>query len=250
MPRTETVPETIGPGAKWFATTHWTVILSAKEGDSPQAIDAMEKLCRTYWGAVYAFIRREGHNAEDARDLTQEFFAQFLAKEHLKHLRHQQGKFRSFLLTFVKHFLSAQRAKARAQKRGAGQVLISLDACSEEEKRLVEGRQDLSAEQVFDRRWVQTVLDNSLRRLRQEYESKGKGALFEKLKDIQPGERGELTYAELGAPLGMTEEAMKTAVRRLRQRQGELVREEIAHTVARGEDIEEEIRHLLAALRA
>src|SRR5262252_5230362 len=119
MPRTEAVPDTIGPGAKWFTTTHWTVILSAKEGDSPQAIDAMEKLCRTYWGAVYAFIRREGHDAEDARDLTQEFFAQFLAKDHLKHLRHQQGRFRSFMLTFVKHFLSAERARARAQKRAA-----------------------------------------------------------------------------------------------------------------------------------
>jgi RNA polymerase sigma-70 factor (ECF subfamily) len=210
----------------------------------------MEKLCRTYWAPVYAFIRREGHDREDARDLTQEFFAQLLAKDYLRHLRHQRGKFRSFLLTFVKHFLSAQRAKARAQKRGAGLVLFSLDACSEEERRLVEARPDLNAEQVFDRRWVQTALDNSLRRLREEYECKGKSVLFEKLKDIQPGERGELTYAELGALLGMTEEAIKTAVRRLRQRQGEILREEIAHTVARGEDIEEEIRHLLTALRA
>jgi RNA polymerase sigma-70 factor (ECF subfamily) len=250
MPETRAEPEVVGAYAGSFATTHWTVVLAAKDRSSPDAFEAMEKLCRTYWGPVYGFIRRDGHDVEAARDLTQEFFAQLLAKDHLKHLRHQRGKFRSFLLTFVKHFLSSERAKARAQKRGGGMVLISMDACSVEERQLVEAKPDLSAEQVFDRRWVQTVLENSLERLRREYLSKGKSELFELLKDIQPGERGELTYAELGAPLGMTEEAMKTAVRRLRRRQGEILREEIAQTVAHGEDIEEEVRHLMAALRA
>ena len=250
MPETPTKAEPIGVRADYFATTHWTVILAARDGLSPHATEAMEKLCRAYWGPLYSFIRREGHDAEEARDLTQEFFAQLLAKDYLRHLRHQEGKFRSFLLTFVKHFLSGERAKARAQKRGGGLALISLDACSEEERRLVEARPDLSAEQVFDRRWVQTALENSLRRLREEYVSRGKGQLFECLKDIQPGERGELTYAQLGEQLGMTQDAMKSAVKRLRQRQGEILREEIAHTVARGEDIEAEIRHLLTALQA
>ena len=128
-------------------------------------------------------------------------------------------------------------------------VLISLDACSEEERQLVEAKNGFSAEQVFDRRWVQTVLENSLQRLREEYVSKGKKDLFELLKDIQPGQRGELTYAEIGERLGMSEDAIKTAVLRLRRRQGEILREEIAQTVALEGDIEEEIRHLLATLR-
>jgi RNA polymerase sigma factor (sigma-70 family) len=249
MPETRAEAESIGAYPGSFATTHWTVVLTAKDKASPQAAEAMEKLCRTYWGPVYAFIRREGHDAEESRDLTQGFFAQLLAKDHLKHLRDQRGKFRSFLLTFVKHFLNGERAKARAQKRGGGMVLLSMDAFSEEERQLVEAKPDLSAEQVFDRRWVQTVLENSLQRLREEYVSKEKGQLFELLKDIQPSERGELTYAEIGERLGMTEDAIKTAVLRLRRRQGEMLREEIAQTVARGEDIEEEIRHLLEALR-
>jgi RNA polymerase sigma-70 factor (ECF subfamily) len=237
------------PRAQWFATTHWSVVLAAKDGDSPLAAEAMERLCRTYWAPVYAFIRREGQDATAAQDLTQEFFANFLAKDYLGHLRHQRGRFRSFLLTFVKHFLSGERAKARAQKRGGGKVFVSLEACSVEERRLVEAKSDLSAEQLFDRRWAETVLQNSLERLRADYETQGKGALFDRLKDIQPGERGDVTYAQLGASLGMTEEAIKTAVRRLRRRHAECLREEIAQTVAKAEDIDNEIRHLMAVLQ-
>src|SRR5437867_10449751 len=174
------------PEAKWFTTTHWSVVLAAKEGGSARADEAMESLCCTYWPPLYAFIRREGHEPEEARDLTQEFFAQLLAKDYLGLLRHQRGKFRSFLLTFVKHFLCAERAKARAQKRGAGKVLFSLDGCSAEERRLASTLSDLSAEEIFDRRWAETMLDNSVERLRQEYAEKGKAALFEKLKDLQP----------------------------------------------------------------
>jgi RNA polymerase sigma factor (sigma-70 family) len=240
----------VHPNASLFATTHWSVVLAAKEIDSGQVAEALETLCRTYWPPIYAFTRRMGYDPATAQDLTQEFFSQFLAKDYLGHLRHQKGKFRSFLLTFLKHFLGAERAKARAQKRGGGKMLFSLDACSVEELRLIEAVPDLSAEQAFDLRWAQTVLENSLQRLREKYATKGKGALFERLKDLRPGERGELTYAELGASLNMTEEAIKTAVLRLRRRQGEILREEIAHTVTSAEDIEEEIRHFMAALRA
>jgi RNA polymerase sigma-70 factor (ECF subfamily) len=232
-----------------FASTHWSVVLAAREAGSLQADEAMESLCRTYWPPIYAFIRRTGYDPATAQDLTQGFFSQFLAKDHLGHLCHQNGKFRSFLLTFVKHFLSGERARARAQKRGGGIVFLSLDACSAEEQRLIEAVPDSSAEQAFDRRWAQTVLEKSLQRLRQEYGVKGNGELFERLKDLRPGERGELTYQELGASLNMTEEAIKTAVSRLRRRQGEILREEIAHTVSRTEDIEEEIRHFIAILR-
>src|SRR5262249_31901442 len=158
VPETRAEPESIWACPGSFATTHWTVVLTAKDKSSPHAAEAMEKLCRTYWKPVYSFIRREGNDAEEARDLTHEYFAQPLAKEHLKHLRDQRGKFRSFLLTFVKHFLCSERAKARALKRGGGMVLISMDACSEEERQLVEAKPYFSAEQVFDRRWVQTVL--------------------------------------------------------------------------------------------
>ena len=221
----------------------------AKDGDTPQAGSAMEKLCRSYWPPIYSFIRREGYDATEAQDLTQSFFAQLLSKDYLGHLRHQRGKFRSFLLTFVKHFLSSERTKARAQKRGAGKVFISLDGCSAEERRLAEVVPDMNAEQVFDRRWAETILNTSLDRLRDEYVAKGNGPLFEKLKEIQPGERGELSYAELGALMGMSEEAIKSAVRRMRRRHGEILREEIAHTVARREDIEAEIRYLLAVLQ-
>jgi RNA polymerase sigma-70 factor (ECF subfamily) len=248
MSRSGSEPGAHSSGA-WFATTHWSVVLSAKEVNAAQSSQALETLCRTYWPPIYAFIRRTGFDPASAQDLTQEFFSQFLLKDHLAHLRHQRGKFRSFLLTFVKHFLSAERAKARAQKRGGGKLFLSLDDCSTEEHGLIEAVPDLSAEQLFDRRWAQAVMNKSLRRLRDEYARKGKSALFERLKDLRPGERGELTYEELGASLNMTEEALKTAVLRLRRRQGEILREEIAQTVAGSEDIEEEIRHFMAVLR-
>jgi RNA polymerase sigma-70 factor (ECF subfamily) len=244
-----TLNDELAPNARAFVTTHWSVVLAAKEESTPQSSEALETLCRTYWPPIYAFIRRLGYDPVTAQDLTQDFFVQFLAKGHLEHLRDQRGKFRSFLLTFLKHFLSNERARARAQKRGGGKLFISIDGCSMEELRLIKDLHDLTAEQVFDRRWAQTVMDNSLRRLRFEYFSKGKASLFEQLKDLRPGERGELTYAQLGAALNMTEDAIKTAVVRLRQRHGEILREEIAQTVARAEDIEEEIRHFMTVLR-
>ena len=231
-----------------FATTHWSVVLAAKSGGSPPADDAMEKLCRAYWPPLYAYIRREGHSATDAQDLTQEFFARLLAKDYLQHLRHQEGKFRSFLLTFVKHFLSDERDKAGAQKRGGGKTFVSLDETSAEERCLDAPVQGLSPDQIYDRRWAQTVMERALSRLREEHVAGGKAALFEQLKDIQPGEHGAASYAEIGARLGLAEGTIASTVHRLRKRHREIVREEIAHTVARPEEIDEEIRNLLAVL--
>jgi RNA polymerase sigma-70 factor (ECF subfamily) len=205
----------------------------------------MEKLCQTYRPPLYAYIRRAGHNPTDAEDLTQEFFSKLLEKDYLQHLRHREGKFRSFLLTFVKRFLSDERDKARAQKRGGGKTFVSLDEASAEERYLTEAKNGLSPDEMFDRRWAQTIVERALSRLRDEYVAVGKEALFEQLKDIQRGERGESSYAEIGARLGLAEGTIKSAVHRRDRRHREIVREEIAQTVARPEEIDEEIRNLL-----
>jgi RNA polymerase sigma-70 factor (ECF subfamily) len=231
-----------------FATTHWSVVLAAKSGDSPRADEAMEKLCRAYWPPLYAYIRREGHSATDAQDLTQEFFVRLLAKDYLQHLRHQEGKFRSFLLTFVKHFLSDERDKAGAQKRGGGKTFVSLDETLAEERSLEAPMNGLSPDQWYELRWAQWVMERALKRLREEYGTGGKAELFEQLKDIQPGEHGAASYAEIGARLGLARGTIASAVHRLRQRHREILREEIAQTVTRPEEIDEEIGNLLAVL--
>jgi RNA polymerase sigma-70 factor (ECF subfamily) len=247
MAAPESTPPT-DPSGRVFATTHWSVVLAAKTGSSPTSDEAMEKLCRAYWPPLYAYIRREGHGATEAQDLTQEFFARLLAKDYLQHLRHQEGKFRSFLLTFLKHFLSDQRDKAGAQKRGGGKTFVSLDETSAEERFLAAPLNGLSPDQIFERRWAQTVMERALNRLREEYAAGGKAVLFDELKDIQPGVHGESSYAEIGARLGLAEGTIASAVHRLRKRHREIVREEIAQTVARPEEIDEEIRNLLAVL--
>jgi len=249
MPSPDTkVPSGVDRGQQWFATTHWSVVLAAKADDTPQASQAMGNLCRTYWPPLYAYIRREGHDATEAEDLTQEFFARLLEKDFLGHLHHQRGKFRSFLLTFLKHFLAEQRRKAGAQKRGGGQVLVSLDATIGEEGYLLEPVDELTPDQVFERRWAQTVLQTALNRLREEFAARGQIRLFELLQDYQPREPGGQSYADIGRELGMTEAAVKSAVQRMRQRHRELLREEIAQTVSRPEEIEEELRHFRALL--
>jgi RNA polymerase sigma-70 factor (ECF subfamily) len=231
--------------AAWFATTHWSVVLEAKGGDTARANEALEKLCHVYWPPVYAFIRRNGFNSADAQDLTQEFFYRLLTKEYLRHLQDQRGKFRSFLLTFVKHFLSDERDKASAQKRGGGQMLFSLDDTTGEALFQAETATQLGPDQLFERSWAQTVVQQALHRLAGEYAQSGKANLYEKLKELQPGEHGSISYADIGVELGMSETAVKSAVHRLRRRHREILREEIAHTVTRAEDVDDEIRYLI-----
>ena len=235
-------------GPQWFATTHWSVVLTARQGDGSEAADALEKLCRTYWPPLYAYIRRTGCDQTEAQDLTQEFFARLLARDYLRQLRHREGKFRSFLLAYLKNFLSEQRRRAGAQKRGGDCVFISLDAPAGEQGYLLEPVDELTPDQVFERRWAQAVLQRALDRLRQEYAARGQAALFQPLQDYQPREPGGRSYAQLGDELAMTEAAVKSAVQRMRQRHRELLREEIAHTVTRPEEIEEELRHFRAVL--
>jgi RNA polymerase sigma-70 factor (ECF subfamily) len=234
--------------AQWFATTHWSVVLAARESGSARAAGALEELCRAYWRPLYAYIRRDGHNPTEAQDLTQEFFARFLARGYLQHLTHQNGKFRSFLLTFLKHFLSEQRRRDGAQKRGGSCVFISIDEPAGGEGYLLEPVDELTPDEVFERRWAQEILHNALKRLREEYAARGQGSLFEVLQDYQPREPGGRSYAQLGEGLGMTEAAVKSAVQRMRQRHGELLREEIAQTVTRPEEIDEELRYFRGLL--
>jgi RNA polymerase sigma-70 factor (ECF subfamily) len=238
------------PRGEWFATTHWSVVLSAKEGDTATASEALEKLCRTYWPPLYAFVRREGYDEAEAKDLTQEFFLRLIDREFLQRLRHQRGKFRSFLLVFLKNFLLEQRGKASAQKRGGGKVIVSLDQIAEEGSYLHEPVDHFSPDQVFERRWAQTVFQVALNRLRAEFVAAGKSELYDVLKDHQPREAGAPSYTEIGDRFGMTEAAVKSFVQRMRARHRELLREEIANTVMRPDEIDEEIRHLREMLSA
>ena len=238
-----TTPET--PAGRVFVTTHWSVVLRARDKDSPDSEAARERLCRTYWPPLYHYLRREGHSPQDAQDLTQEFLSRFLHRDGLDHLKDQRGKFRSFLLTFLKHFLSDERDRANALKRGGGQQLISLDACEAEERDALGPVDGLSADQIYDRRWARAVMDEAARRLREEYTARGKTELFEQLKDVQPGEHGAQSYAEIGAALGLTEQAMKNAVHGFRRRYGELLRDEIAQTVDDPGEVEAEVQHLM-----
>jgi len=231
-----------------FATTHWSVVFAARDGDSSVAFAALERLCRSYWRPVYAYIRREGCQPADAQDLTQEFFRRFIQKDWIDHLEHQRGKFRSFLLTFLKHFLSDERDRAGAQKRGGGHTFIPLDELHAEERRGFEPFDSLTADRVFERRWAQTLMERAVERLRQEYTEAGKAELFDHLKDLQPGERGALGYAEIGARFGLSEGAVKSAVHRLRLRHRDVLRNEVAATIGNREEVDDEIRHLIQML--
>jgi len=230
-----------------FATTHWSVVLAAKDSDSAAA-RALEQLCRDYWRPIYAYIRRDGRGPADAQDLTQEFLSRFIEKDWLGHLQDRRGKFRSFLLTFLKHFLSDARDRANAQKRGGGLTFISLDELAEEEHHFFEPRDPLTPDQVFERRWAQTLMARAVARLRQEYVDDRKEELFDQLKDLQPGSRSEQNYVEIGARLGMSEGAVKSAVHRLRLRHRDLLRQEIGNTIEDAKDVDGEIQHLIQVL--
>lgn len=236
-------------GAAAFATTHWSVVLEA-QGESPAAQDALEKLCRTYWRPVYSFIRRQGVGLEEAEDFTQGFFALLLERRDLDAVRREKGRLRSYLLTSVKHFLASEKRRAMAIKRGKGQRLVPLEELSAIERTEMEPADPLSADRLYERRWAWTLMEQVLRRLKDEYRTAGNGALFDWLKQLLPDEPGAPSRAEIAARLGMTENAVRQAFHRFRHRYHVLLREEISHTVAIASDIEDELRHLIAVLRA
>src|SRR5437870_5916048 len=236
-----------GPAA--FTTTHWSVVLEA-QGESPAAQEALEKLCRTYWRPIYGFLRRQGFRPEEAEDINQGFFEQLLERRKFSALREEKGRLRSFLLGALKYFLADERRRAMAIKRGEGQRLIPLEDLRADERIDMEPADPVTAEMIYERRWALTVLEQVLDRLKNEYQSAGNTGLFDSLKQLLPDEPGSPSQAEIAAHLGMTENAVRQAFYRFRQRYQSLLREEIAHTVATPGDIEDELRHLIAVVRA
>lgn len=242
--RTEPLERVAERQAGVFATTNWSLVLAASPSCSPQACEALEKLCSAYWYPLYAFVRRHGASAEDAEDLTQAFFAHLLRKDFLSGVGPEKGRFRSFLLACLKHFLADERDKARRLKRGGGSPIISLENEQAERRYQAESRSERSAEELYERRWALDVLARVLERMRQELAQAGKAEIYNELQGCLAGERPDQTYAEIGARLGLSQAAVKITVHRLRLRYRELLRAEIAQTVAEPGDIEEELRHL------
>jgi RNA polymerase sigma factor (sigma-70 family) len=238
--------ESTEPASSKFGPTRWSVVIAAGRDESAAGREALETLCRSYWQPIYAFVRRQGYSPCDAEDLTQEFFARLLESRSLAEVEPAKGRFRSFLLASLKHFLINEGERARAVKRGGGRVLIPIDG------RLAETLQGPdpveTPEQSFERQWALALLERAVSKLRQECAREGKEERYDKLKWTLRTNRRLIPYGELGAELGLSEAAVKVAVFRLRQRYGQLVREEIAQTVSTPEEVQEEVRALLRAL--
>ena len=248
--KTETSQVAVRPaaGSPVFVTTHWSVVVAAGQADTGRARDALARLCQTYWHPLYAYVRRVGYSPHDAQDLTQEFFARLLAKNFLADADETRGRFRSFLLASFKHFLANEWDKARALKRGGGQIPIPIDVATAETSCHFEPADETTAEKIYERRWALTLLDRVLRRLREEYTAGGREKLFEALKPTLTEASRTVRYAEIAVRLGTSEGAVKVAVHRLRQQYRELLRAEIADTVASPEEVDDELRNLFAAL--
>src|SRR5262245_28568952 len=211
MPPCDPKPASSGQ-QRFFATTNWSVVLAAGQNDSPKASAALEQLCRTYWYPLYAYVRRKGYSADDAQDLTQEFFARLLARNYLSVADRNRGKFRSFLLGSLEHFLAREWTKAHAQKRGGGRLAFSLNETGAEDRYLLEPVHELTPEKIFERRWATTLLEQAMVQLRDECRSGNKGELLSKVECLLSGEKSETSYAQVAADSNMGEGAIKIAV--------------------------------------
>jgi RNA polymerase sigma-70 factor (ECF subfamily) len=235
-----------------FATTQWSIVLAARDGTESEARRALESLCVSYWYPTYAFVRGRGHRPEEARDLTQSFFADLLERDVMKSVDRDKGRFRSFLLACLGNFLSHDRDRNRTLKRGAGFEFVSLDAAMDtktaEARFQREPVDELTPEQIFERRWGLTVMERAMRRLGEESVEAGKEAHFLRLRQYLTGDGDHGSYRAAAAELGISEAAIKNAVRRMRQRYGTLLRREVGETVAHDE-LDDELRHLLAVIR-
>jgi RNA polymerase sigma-70 factor (ECF subfamily) len=232
-----------------FNTTHWSVVLNVQSG-SAAAGEALERLCRIYWWPLYGFVRRQGYNPEEAQDLTQGFFERLLQRKDLDAVRREKGRLRSYLLTSLRHFIGQAHRREMAQKRGRGQPLVSLDDLLVWERAEAEPADNLTPELIFERRWALALLEQVLKRLEEEYARAGSHELFEHLKQLLVDDPGHDSQAAIARKLAMSENAVKQAFYRLRQRYRALLEEEIAHTVATLDDRDDEIRHFLAVLQA
>jgi len=234
-------------GDQWFTTTHWSVVLAAQANDSPAAQAALGQLCQTYWYPLYTYVRRQGYSPEDAQDYTQGFFERIIEKNYFSQVNRSKGRFRAFLLAAFKHYLSDQRDRERALKRGGGQRLLSLDTTTAEERYRLEPADTTTSEDMYERRWALTVMDQAHSRLREEWAATGRAELYDLLNGLDQS-RPNLTYAAIGAKFGLTENGVKAAAHRMRQRFHELIRVVIAQTVAGPAEIDDEIRHLLSVI--
>ena len=234
-------------GRRSFATTHWSLVLAAGHSSRPDAATALATLCETYWYPLYAYVRRSGYRAEDAQDLVQGFFAALREKRYVKTADRERGRFRSFLLASLNHFLTTEGRRRSARKRGGGRLPLSLNVRSGESRYSQEPSHDLTPEKAYERRWALLLLEQAVSKLREEYAASGKAALFERLAGFLSGEKGVL-YQQAAGDLHMSEGAVRVAVHRLRQRYRQVLRAEVAHTVAGPQHIDEELRHLIAAV--
>lgn len=222
----------------------------AGDSRSPETEAALEKLCRSYWKPLYAYVRRQGHGPHDAQDLTQEFFARLLGKDYLKLASQERGKFRSFLLKSLQHFLINEWVRGKAQKRGGGEKPFSLDEAAAEHSYLGQAAEQLPAEILYDKRWAMTLLERAMERLRADYSTTGRQALFDELKPVLLTEGTAESYRQIGERLGLSDGAAKVAVHRLRQRFRDVIRLEVAQTVASPDEVDEELHFLLKAMSA
>lgn len=244
MPR----PTPSTEGNSLFVATRWSVVLTAKDKSSPDSAVALEALCHAYWYPLYVFIRRQGGSSHDAQDLTQEFFARLLQKDYLQAAAPEKGRFRTFLRVALKRFLANEWDRVRALKRGGGNSPISLDALSAEDRYRNERADMLSPDRIYERRWAMTLLDQVMRLLRIEYTELGKVAEFEELKGVLTADRGAIPYSAIAEKLKTTEGASRVAVHRMRKRFRELFQATVADTVARPEEVEDEMRYVVAVL--
>jgi RNA polymerase sigma factor (sigma-70 family) len=234
-----------------FATTHWSVVMRAGTTTTVDSMAALDRLCRQYWQPLYYFVRRRGYTEQDAQDLTQGFFARLLEKHSISAADRERGRFRTFLLTALENYLANEWDRAHRQKRGSGQQFLSLEHTENAEASYQHLPSDTATpSQLYDKRWAQAVLETVLQRLREEFEQRDGGGRFEVLMQFLFSDRGEISYADAAARIGLSESATKSAIFRLRQRYGALFAEEIAQTVARPEELDDEIRALLSALEA
>jgi len=231
--------------AEAFKTTQWSVILSAGAVSDSVSRRALERLCSAYWFPIFAYVRRQGRSPEDAQDLTQEFFARFLEHGYFARADRDRGRFRTFLLTSLKHFLNEDWKKSTRIKRGGVNALQPLSIDDAELRYAAGFRDTLSPDHLYERRWAEALLERVLHQLQCDYAATGRGEIYRQLQQFLWGRQAELSYADMGTRLGMNEGAVKVAVHRLRQRFRQLLHQEVAQTVEHGGEIEAELRYLL-----
>jgi RNA polymerase sigma-70 factor (ECF subfamily) len=240
----EAASEAAAGGAADFRTTHWSLVLRAGAESAPDSHAALESLCRAYWYPIYVYVRRLGHGPAEAEDLTQEFFARLLRLKSFGDVAPHKGKFRTFLLASLKHFLSDARDAARAAKRGGGVPVLSLEQFAAEERYRLEPATDAAPDVLFDRRWMLALLERAFNGLRDEYAAAGRARQFEVLKEFLQNPTADGDYDRVATALGLSSGAVAVAVHRLRQRYRDRVRTEIAQTVNSPEELADELRQL------